>query len=348
MGGNHFIMDTIPLQRPQLILTDPAEAGLAVAHKADVAGALAYSATDFERFTAACPGLPVGLVLTCPPLEADREAPWTEDYIARCREAFAPAMRADAAFWYLRGAVDFRALRAAVLAVTDLSGRAIVTGLPMAEGDRLIDNTDCVAAVGVLQRIGVATVILSADDKEALEDALERLAPYARLSIGVRCPLSWMDGDLTLTNTELLLPMPGEPAAGLLEAADRPTLCRIERDDLEEYILCPDGRDAHFIDPTTDISDEIECGARLDERLLELEDEEAAAFKLLIEEESDLGTLEECMYMISRPICLCAENPELLERALRIYCGLALYDGTWEQDEHVVRYFEEKYGMIRL
>ena len=347
-GGTINSMDTIPLRRPQIVLTHTEEAAFALSHKADFAGALAADPEAFAQYTAACPGMPVGLTLNCPPLDPDREAPWTEAYIERCKQTFRPLLDVDAAFWYLRGAVDFSALRAAVLALTELSARPIVTGLPMAEGERLLDNTDGVAAVGVLQRIGVSTVILTGDDREALEDALERLAPYARLSIGVRCPLAWYEEGLTLTNTELVLPAHGENAADLLRVLDRPVLRHIERDDLQEYILAPDGRDAHFVDPTTDISDEIECGAHLSERLIELEDEEAAAFKLLIEEESDLAALEEEMYMISRPICLCAEDPALLERALRIYCGLALYDGTWEQDEDVLRSFEQKYGMIRL
>ena len=56
----------------------------------------------------------------------------------------------------------------------------------------------------------------------------------------------------------------------------------------------------------------------------------------------------EVRLLLSRPVCLCAEDPELLEKALRIYVGLALYDGTWEQDPAVVKYFCEKYGMIWL
>ncbi|MBQ8143832.1 MAG: hypothetical protein IJ452_05590 [Butyricicoccus sp.] len=342
-------MDAIPLSRPQFILTHTEETDFAREHLNEFTGALAADRRAFRHFTEECPGMPVGMTLNCPPLDPDREGPWTEEYFLSCKQAFLPFMDIDAAFWYIRGAVDFPALRTAVLALTDLSGRAIVTALPMAEGERLMDNTDCVAAVGVLQRIGVSTVIITGDDQEAIEDALERLAPYARLSIGVRCPMAWYKNGLTLTNTELLVPAHRENVEDLYKLADKPTYRVIERDDLEEYILAPDGRDAHFVEPTTDISDEIECGdPMLAERLIELEDEEAAAFKLVIEEESDLAALEEEMYMISRPICLCAEDPALLERALRIYCGLALYDGTWEQEEEVLHLFERKYGMIRL
>ena len=341
-------MDAIPLQSPQIILTDPAEVELALTHRADLAGALAETLEDFEQFCAAVPDLPVGLILDCPALEPDRTGSWTEEYIMRCKKAFAPRLKTKASFWYLRGAVDFGALRAAVLAVTDCSGRSIVAALPMAEGERLTDNTDCVAAVGVLQRIGVSTVVLTGENREDLQEALERLAPYARISIGVRCPLAWAQEGILLPNTELLLPVPGERAADLIGMRSEVCLSQMEREYLEEYILAPDGRDAHFIDPTTDISDEIPCETHLSERLIALEDEEAAAFKLVLEEEGDLVTLEEEMYMISRPICLCAEDPALLERALRIYCGLALYDGTWELEEEILSFFEAKYGLIRL
>ena len=118
--------------------------------------------------------------------------------------------------------------------------------------------------------------------------------------------------------------------------------------DHDDVILAPDGHNAHFIDAVTDISDEIACDHHLEENLLEIEDQEAAALKLLIQEEDDLYNLETDLYMLSRPVCLCAETPELLEKALRIYCGLAIYDGTWEQDPALVKYFSEKYGMICL
>ena len=70
--------------------------------------------------------------------------------------------------------------------------------------------------------------------------------------------------------------------------------------------------------------------------------------KLVLETEDDVIALEEYWYMISRPLCLCAESAELLEQGLQVYPGLALYDGTWEQPEEVVHYLEQKYGLIRL
>ena len=123
--------------------------------------------------------------------------------------------------------------------------------------------------------------------------------------------------------------------------------CKTLPRDHDDFICAPDGKHAHFIAPTIDISDEIECGPHLDEDLIEAEDD-SGAFKLLLETEEDVVTLEESRYMISRPLCLCAESADLLEQGLRVFPGLALYDGTWEQEDAVISYFETKYGMIRL
>jgi len=110
----------------------------------------------------------------------------------------------------------------------------------------------------------------------------------------------------------------------------------------------PDGRNAHFIAPTVDISEEIVCDHRLYERLLEAEDEEAAVLRLVLEDEEGIQDLEDDLYMLARPVCLCAGTPELLEKALRAFYGLAVYDGTWELEPEILKYFEQKYGLICL
>jgi len=58
--------------------------------------------------------------------------------------------------------------------------------------------------------------------------------------------------------------------------------------------------------------------------------------------------LAENQVMLNRPVCLEAEDPELLEEALRVFDGIALYDGTWELDEDTLEYFCRHYGMVSL
>lgn len=342
-------MEPIPLSSGQLIVTSPDDYTWIANSPELIAGALATDLEMLVRLRESCPRLPVGLMLRCPELLEDMKSPVVETYIRLCRKVFQPLLQYHADFYYLYGAENFYTLRAAVLAVTDLSGSALMAELPVDADARMEDGTDCLAAAAVLQRIGVSTIVLTACEPEDLPDALKRIAPYARVSLGVRCPAVWLLRDMALPNVELFVPMSTERAHRLVDlvrmrSSSSPDTV-IPRE-LDDTVLAPDGRDVHFIDWTTSISDEITCDYLLCERLITLEDEAPAAFKLLLEEEEDVLVLEENLYMITRPVCLCAESPELLEKALRVYAGLALYDGTWEQEGRILKYFSEKYGLI--
>ena len=290
--------------------------------------------------------LPVGLALECPP-EPDAEhceRPITMHYIEQCKEVFRPLLHDDAAFYYLHGAPTFPALRAAVLALGDLCGRTVIAELHVEDDEgHLPDGTDVRAAIGVLQRIGVTTVLISAHDPESLTQALEIAAPYARLSLGV-C----MHADCCLkphcTTPRSLCPTLRKHSSQRCTAIRwRAKRCRA----ITMILSVRRMASTRILSLRHRHSDEIECGPHLDEDLIEAEDD-SGAFKLLLETEEDVVTLEESRYMISRPLCLCAESADLLEQGLRVFPGLALYDGTWEQEDAVISYFETKYGMIRL
>ncbi len=338
----------IPLcHEPQIMIRNEAAVRLFEEEPGRFAGAAAESVSECARWAGILKGLPVGIILDCPERLPEQrcERPLTIQYIRRCKDAFRRFIDDCASFYYLRSAPDFEALRAAALAVSDLCGRNLIAEVQIEEEGLMPDGTEVCAAVGVLQRIGVTTVVLSAGSADVLSEALEITAPYARLSLGACIDSGWLHEQVPLYNTELIFPLgKEEEIAGALKGYGGS--CVVERDH-NGLILAPDGKHAHFIDPTIDISDEIECGHRLEEALIEAEDD-AGALKLLLETEEDVIALEEHRYMISRPVCLCAESAELLEEGLRVYPGLALYDGTWEQPEDVVRYWEQKYGLIKL
>lgn len=336
--------------KPQILLTDPAALSLCREQPARFAGAIAPDGETCAAWAQSLAPLPVGLVLDCPPVPDAEECgrPVTMVYMQQCKQAFRALLHDDAAFYCLRGAQTFAALRAAVLALGDLCGRTVIAELLVEDDEgHLADGTDVRAAVGVLQRIGVTTVILTAHDPQSITEALDMTAPYARLSLGVCVHSAWLRAQTPLYNTEIFLPAEHDDTARLLAAIDTHTGGTVVARDHDDFILAPDGKNAHFIDPTIDISDEIECGPRLEEALIAAEDD-AGALKLVLETEDDVIALEEYWYMISRPLCLCAESAELLEQGLRVYPGLALYDGTWEQPEEVLHYLEQKYGLIRL
>ena len=180
-------------RKPQLMLTSPDDVPLWREHPDRFAGAVAPDGAACDEWERTLDPLPVGIALDCPPVpdeeDEDTERPVTLYYIGLCKDAFRDRLHEDAAFYYLRGSETFAALRAAVLALGDICGRTVIAELTLEDDEgHLADGTDVRAAIGVLQRIGVTTVILRARSMEELSEALERTAPYARLSLGVCVP----------------------------------------------------------------------------------------------------------------------------------------------------------------
>ena len=172
--------------------------------------------------------------------------------------------------------------------MTDLSGTALMAELPVDADGRMEDGTDVLAAVAVLQRIGVSTIVLTAEESQDLTDALRLAAPYARVSLGVRCPAVWLLRDLDLPNVELFW------------CPSRMSAARRLADLVRTPALQPDGHPARTRRRRARARRPRRALYRLDDQhprtrsratmswtsaLVELEDEAPAAFKLLIEEE---------------------------------------------------------------
>lgn len=108
-------------------------------------------------------------------------------------------------------------------------------------------------------------------------------------------------------------------------AACRPATAPMSRAADEDYILAPVGEHVHFVDATIDISDPIDLEDHFGETLLDLEDQWSGALKLEISTPYDVHLLAENQVMLkSVRVCLEAEDPELLEEALRVFDGIAL------------------------
>jgi hypothetical protein len=85
-----------------------------------------------------------------------------------------------------------------------------------------------------------------------------------------------------------------------------------------------------------------------EETLLQVEDVWSGAIKLEITSMEDISLLAENQYLLERPVCLAAENPVLFEKALRVFNGIALYDGTWKLDSKHLDAFSHQYGLVSL
>lgn len=237
-------------------------------------------------------------------------------------------------------------LRAAVLAVTDVSGIGIFAELPVEEDGRMPDGSSVMSAMGILQRIGVAGMILSGAVQE-VEETIDELSPHAFIALGYAPSERDLHSRQVLPEAEFYLA--GSPAqAEKISSRIPPSDDTQEPDADEDYILAPVGGHAHFVDATIDISDPIDLEDHFEETLLETEDIWSGALKLEITSDEDIYLLAENQYLLERPVCLAAENPILFEKALRVFNGIALYDGTWELEPEILEEFRRHYGLVAL
>lgn len=100
------------------------------------------------------------------------------------------------------------------------------------------------------------------------------------------------------------------------------------------------------LDPAVDIGEVISCSEDLEEDLLDAMDEDTPVIALSIREAEDLELFAESQYMIKKPLCLVCDDAGLLEQALRLYQGRALFRGPLP--EEALAPLVRKYGLIHV
>lgn len=257
---------------------------------------------------------------------------------------------------------DMAEARAAVLAVkeTDPHKPVLVTFYCDEEG-RTPAGVDVLAALIVMQGMGVTAFGLNCAPPQVILEQMERLAPYASIPLAAQpCSLesppegfaAWAEpyaalgvrlfGGCCHTGPEKIAAL-GRAVAGL----DLGEFVPKERD--PDVIPCASEREARFITPDVDMSEPIECTSDLLEDIVEVEENvPVGAIKIEILEEDDVQIFAEHQYAVQDALCLWSDVPELLEKALRVYQGRAIYDGTGELEPEDLTPLVKKYGLILL
>ena len=250
--------------------------------------------------------------------------------------------------------------RAAVLAVRSVSDKPVFVTFTCNEDGRTLSGTDVLAALIVMQGMGVSAFGLNCcDGPQVVLEQLRRLTPYARVPLIAKpsagLPQAEEDGPVySCTPEELASFVPDLAAAGarifggccgagadhiaaLKQAVDRVDFSAfpaVEHD--PDVIPCASETEARFITPDVDVGEPIECTSDLMEDILEAEENcPQGALKIGIWEEDDLLLFAENQYVVKDALCIATDVPELLEGALRAFQGRAFWDGTEElEDEY--------------
>ena len=256
--------------------------------------------------------------------------------------------------------------RAAVLAIRSVSDRPIFVTFTCDESGRCLSGTDVAAALVVLQGMGVSAFGLNCSTgPEQMLKQLRRLRDYARVPL-IAKPNAGMpvtvDGKTTYdcTPEEFVRWVPEMLQAG---TAIFGGCCGTD----EDYIAALAGalKNAKFVRPEPKYPDLLPAATEKDVRYLpvdaghgpvvsgaeHMEDGLTDALEdgfpmvaVAINSWEDVDALADCQYMISKPLCLVCDQADLLEAALRIYQGRALYEGGLSEEE--LKPLVGKYGVI--
>ena len=288
-----------------------------------------------------------------------------EEMVAVYTEQAAALAAAGADLFFLETMTDMAQARAAVLACKSVSDRPVWVCFTCDDEGRTPTGTDVLAALIVMQGMGVSAFGLNCADPAVVEEQLTRLAPYAAVPL-IAKPSAGLPG-ARCTPGELAAHVPAWAGAGarifggccgtgaghitaLRQAVDRVDFSAFpvpERD--PDVIPCASEKEARFITPDVDVGETIECTPDLMEDILAAEEEAPqGALKIAILEEDDLDIFAENQYVVKDALCLWSDVPELLEKALRIYQGRAFWDGTEDLEEDFLREMARRYGLVLL
>ena len=84
--------------------------------------------------------------------------------------------------------------------------------------------------------------------------------------------------------------------------------------------------------------------SELEDSLADALDSDDAMIAIRLSGWDDVDAFADCQYMINKPLCIVCDDADVLESALRVYQGRALYEGAL--DESALLPLCDKYGLI--
>jgi methionine synthase I (cobalamin-dependent) len=256
--------------------------------------------------------------------------------------------------------------RAAVLAVRSVSDKPIFVTFTCDENGRSLSGTDVAAALVVLQGMGISAFGLNCSaGPDQMLTQLQRLREFARVPL-IAKPNAGMP---QIVDGKTVYDCPPEEFAGyvqpMLEAgvAVFGGCCGTTAEHIAALRAALEN--AKFVRPAPQHSDMLpastekntaclpvdakhgrvlEVSGNLEDDISDELDSAEAMIAIHLAGWDDIDAFADCQYMISKPLCIICDDADVLESALRVYQGRALYEGPLAEAELLP--LCGKYGLI--
>ena len=256
--------------------------------------------------------------------------------------------------------------RAAVLAVRRVSDKPIFVTFTCDENGRSISGTDVTAALTVLQGMGIDAFGLNCSaGPEQMLPQLRRLREYARIPL-IAKPNAGMP---EIVDGKAVYGCPPEQFTALVPAmleagvmifggccgttAAHIAALRRALDGAAVTPLAPLHTDLlpaaterlpFYLPADAAHGPVLTVTPALEDALADDAASPAPLTALCLPRAADVDTLAQCQYLLTKPLCLVCDDAAVLEAALRVYQGRALYEGALP--EEVLLPLSARYGLL--
>lgn len=255
--------------------------------------------------------------------------------------------------------------RAALLAVKSVSSKPVFVSFTCDAKGRTLTGSDVMAALQVMQGMGADAFGLNCSvGPEEMLAQLQRLHEIARVPLIAKanagipeivegktvydCPperftdcISAMAeagvaifGGCCGTDSSHIAAL-AEAGRGLVPCPPAPKH--------SQMLPCTTEKELFFLDPAVEHGQILTCDEQLEDALMEAQ-EEGEMVAIAIRSIEELDSFADCQCMISRPLCIVCDDAKLLEDALRLYQGRALYEGSLSEEDLLP--LCDRYGLI--
>ena len=256
--------------------------------------------------------------------------------------------------------------RAAVLAVRSVSKKPVFVSFTVNEQGKTLMGSDITAVLQIMQGMGISAFGLNCSTgPDAMAVQLQRLHEIARVPLiakpnaGVpevengetvyRCTpdeFTAFVSEMLEAGVMIFGGCCGTTAAHLqaLQAALSGAVPSVPQPKHTDMLPCATEKELFFLDPSVPVGEALPCDEDLEENLEEALENDDPVVTIAIRDASELDSFADVQFSITKPLCLQCDDSDLLEQALRLYQGRALYDGRLSDEELLP--LADRYGLI--
>ena len=256
--------------------------------------------------------------------------------------------------------------RAALLAVKDVSDKPVLVSFTCDENGRTLTGSDVRAALVILQSMGIDAFGLNCSTGPAeMLDQAKRLRDLAEVPVAIKpnaglpktvngetvydCPPDEFvkyTKEFSELGAALFGGCCGTGPEHIAKIAPELKDFKLEKPDpkYRDKIVCATEKDAFILESGIEAGEIIECGPDLEDKIRKANKSDSQVITVKISCEPDIDEFEAAQYAIRKPLCIVCEDAVLLDEALMLYQGRALYAGNLSDEE--LAPMVRRYGLI--